>query len=123
MMKYNVDSFDKFIVIGNRVLIKPRQDSGKTESGLYLPPGVKESEPIQSGYVIKVGPGYAIGAEEEEDWKQSDSTKYIPLQTKPGDLAIYLQKQSYEIEFNNDKYVIVPQSSILMVIRDDELFD
>jgi chaperonin GroES len=47
----------KLIVVGDRVLIKPGKQNDKTASGLYLPPGVQEKEKIQSGYVIKVGPG------------------------------------------------------------------
>ena len=48
--------------------------------------------------------------------------KYVPLQPKEGDEAIYLQNSGYEIEFNNEKYVIIPHSAILMLIRDEELF-
>jgi chaperonin GroES len=33
-----------------------------------------------------------------------------------------LQKSGWEIEFNKEKYVIVPHSAILMLIRDEDLF-
>lgn len=124
-MKFEIDDFSNFIVIGDRVLIKPREENARTKSGLYLPPGVHENEKIHSGYVVKIGPGYPIPAvEEDEPWKEAKSNiKYIPLQTQEADLAIYLQKQGYEIEFNNNKYIIIPQSAILMVIRDDSLFE
>ena len=100
----------KFIVVGDRVLIKPKTPQQKTKSGLYLPPGVQEKEKIQSGYVLKVGPGYPIPAisEEDEPWKdKSDELKYVPLQPKEGDVAVYIQNSAYEIEFNNEKYIIV----------------
>jgi len=38
------------------------------------------------------------------------------------EIAVYLQKSGREIEFNNEKYVIVPYSAILILIRDEELF-
>ena len=117
---------EKFIVIGDRVLIKPKSPQEKTKSGLYLPPGVQENEKIHSGYVLKVGPGYPIPAinESEEPWKdRSEEVKYVPLQPKSGDLAVYLQKSGYEIEFNKERFVIVPHSSILLLIRDSSLFD
>ena len=38
----------KVIIVGDRVLIKPKKYSDKTKSGLYLPPGVQEKEKIQS---------------------------------------------------------------------------
>ena len=50
----------KLIVVGDRVLIRPAKQTDKTDSGLYLPPGVQEKERIQSGFVIKVGPGYPL---------------------------------------------------------------
>lgn len=57
----------KLIVIGDRLLIKPLRPNEKTESGLYLPPGVQEKEKVQQGYVIKTGPGYAIPVATEEE--------------------------------------------------------
>jgi chaperonin GroES len=116
---------DKFILIGDRILIKPKSPQDRTKTGLYLPPGVQENEKIYSGFVLKVGPGYPIPAinEIDEPWKnKSDEVKYVPLQPKEGDLAIYLQKSGWEIEFNKEKYVIIPHSAILMLIRDEDLF-
>jgi co-chaperonin GroES (HSP10) len=114
----------KFIVIGERVLIKPKSPMDKTKGGLLLPPGVQENESVQSGYVVKVGPGYPIPAiADDEPWKnKNNEVKYVPLQPKEGDLAVYLQNNAYEIVFNSEKYVIVSQSSILLLIRDEELF-
>jgi len=115
----------EFIVIGDRVLIKPRDTDNRTSSGLYLPPGVKEKEEINSGYILKTGPGYPIpSSQEEENWNPlHQPIKYIPLQAEIGDLAIYLKKYAYEIQFKNEKYFIVSQSSILLVIRDEGLFE
>jgi len=120
---------DKFIVVGDKVLIKPKEEQSQTESGLYLPPNIKEKEKIHSGYILKVGPGYPVPSfqeDEEEPWKQQsagNNAKYIPLQAEEGDLAIYLQKHAFEVEFSREKYVIVPHSSILMLVRDEELFE
>jgi len=117
--------FSKFIVIGDRVLIKPKSPQERTSSGLFLPSGVQEKEVIQYGYIMKTGPGYPIPviSEVEEPWKsKNDEVKYVPLQAKEGDMAIFLPKNSYEIEFNKEKYFIVPHSAILMIIRDEGLF-
>lgn len=118
-------NFDKFIMVGDRVLIKPKNPQGKTKTGLYLPPTVQENEKLQSGYIVKVGPGYPIPAmtEGDEPWKEkNDEVRYVPLQAKIGDLAVFLNKSGYEIEFNKEKYIILPHSAILMTIRDEELF-
>lgn len=121
-MNVNIKSLQKFIVVGDRVLVRPQEESNRTNSGLYLPAGVAEKERIQSGYVIKVGPGYATAAtNEDEMWKQTDEqVKYIPLQAKEGDLAIFLRKEAFEIEFEKEKFLIVPNSAILLLIRNDD---
>ncbi|MFO7526699.1 MAG: co-chaperone GroES family protein [Ignavibacteriaceae bacterium] len=121
-MDVNIKNIQKFIVVGDRVLVRPQAESSKTNSGLYLPAGVAEKERIQSGYIIKVGPGYATAAaNEDEIWKQSDErVKYIPLQAKAGDLAIFLRKEAFEIEFEKEKLLIVPNSAILLLIRNDD---
>jgi co-chaperonin GroES (HSP10) len=116
----------KFIVVGDRVLIKPKSPLEKTKTGLFLPPGIHEREKIQSGYVLKVGPGYPVPmiSEADEPWKnKSDNVKYVPLQPREGDLAVYLQNSAYEIEFNKERYVIVSHSAILLLIREEGLFE
>jgi co-chaperonin GroES (HSP10) len=114
----------KIIIVGDRVLIKPEDDLEKTNSGLYLPPGVKEREKVQGGYIIKIGPGYPIASpsDDDEPWKENKETKYIPLQAKEGDFAIFLRKESIDIELDKQKLVIVPQSAILLLMRDDDLY-
>ena len=114
----------KLIVVGDRVLIRPKKSPDKTASGLYLPPGVQEKEKVQSGYILKVGPGYPIPLpiEEDEPWKDADEKiKYIPLQAEVGDLAIFLQKGAVEVMYEGEKLFIVPQSSVLMLEREKDL--
>jgi chaperonin GroES len=124
-MKITFDNkLRKLIVVGDRVLIQPIKQTEKTESGLYLPPGVQEKEKIQSGYVIKVGPGYPLPlpADEDEMWKgKEDQVKYLPLQAQEGDLAIFLQRGAVEVIYEKEKYFIVPQASILMLEREEDL--
>ncbi|ASQ90898.1 chaperonin [Prosthecochloris sp. GSB1] len=114
---------DKFVVVGDRVLIRPKSSDERTKSGIYLPPGVQEKEKIQTGYVLKTGPGYPVGPPPEsgEPWMEESSLpQYIPLQAKVGDLAIFIQNSSYEIEYEGEKYVIVPNAAILLLIREDD---
>ena len=111
------------IIVGDRVLIKPSKAATKTSSGIYLPPGVQEKEKVQSGYVVKAGPGYALPSiAEDESWKpEEERVKYLPLQAQEGDLAIFLQKGAFEVVYNEEKYFIVPQASILMLEREEDL--
>ena len=121
MIQDYLNSVNKFIVVGDRVLIKPREMETRTKSGLVLPVTVKEKEEIQSGYVIKTGPGYPIPSNEfEEPWKEDvNETRYIGMQAREGDLAIFLKSRAHEIEFENEKYLIIPHGAILLLIRDE----
>ncbi|WP_018613670.1 co-chaperone GroES [Segetibacter koreensis] len=112
----------KLIVIGDKVLIRLSKTADRTQTGLFLPPGVQEKEKVQQGQVIKTGPGYAIPLPVEgESWKsEEEQVKYIPLQVREGDLAIFLLSGAIEIMYEGEKYYIVPQSAILMLERDDE---
>lgn len=113
----------KVIIIGDRVLVRPTRPNERTQTGLFLPPGVQEKEKVQQGYVIKAGPGYAIPVPaEDEPWKaQEEQVKYIPLQAREGDLAIFLLNGATEIVYEGEKYFIVPQHAILMLEREEDL--
>lgn len=119
------EKFKNLIIVGDRVLIKPKTASNKTKTGLLLPPGYSEKDEIQSGFVMKCGPGYPLPSNDpDESWKTAtDKIKYLPLQVKEGDLAVFLQKSAYEITYNNEKFYIVPQHAILLLERDDSLFE
>ncbi len=113
----------EMIVIGDRILLSMDEADDKTKSGLYLPPSVREKEKVAMGKIVKVGPGYPIpnpNYTEDEPWSSpKDPMRYIPLQAKEGDYAIFLREQAIEIEFEGTKYLIVPQSAVLMLVRDE----
>ena len=119
----NDNRLKKLIVIGDRLLIKLTSPEERTASGLYLPPGVQEREKVQQGYVIKTGPGYAIPMPvENESWKgEEEQVKYVPLQAREGDLAIFLVSGATEVMYEKEKYFIVPQGAVLMLEREEDL--
>lgn len=116
-------SIKKLIVVADRVLVRPLQPEQRTASGLYLPPGVHEKEKVQQGVVVKTGPGYALPqAMDDEPWKTEDEKiKYLPLQVQEGDVAIFLVSGAYEVNYNQEKFFIVPQSAILLLEREELL--
>jgi len=115
----------KLIVVGDRVLLSPDNSMDKTTSGLYLPPTVKEKEKVHGGYVVKTGPGYPLpNPAAEEHWSgRQKELQYVPLQAKEGDYALFLRESAVEIEFENNKYLIVPHSSILALVRTELVED
>ena len=113
---------EKIIVVGDKILIRPYEGNKKSQGGLYLPPSVVEKEKVHSGYVLKVGPGYPVGAPvDDESWKNTNVTQYIPLEAVEGDQALFLKKDAIEIELDDEKLIIVSQSAILLLVREKEL--
>ncbi len=111
------------LIVGDRMLLDVEDAEDKTKSGLYLPPSVREKEKVATGRVVKVGPGYPIpnpNYTEDEPWSSpKEPMRYIPLQAKEGDYAIFLREQGVEIEFEGKKYLIVPQSAVLALVREE----
>ena len=125
MAKAKISTKKQLIVVGDRVLVKPAEMKGKTHHGLYLPQGVEEKDKVQSGIVIKTGPGYPMpdpSAQSDEPWsKHTPDAKYLPLQVEEGDHIIYMRKSAVEVEYDKEKYFILPQSAILLIVREDIL--
>ena len=111
------------LVVGDRVLIRPDTGESKSPAGLYLPPSVIEKQEVRGGMVVEVGPGIPLGSPNsslDEPWKdKSSDIKYIPTQAEIGDYALFLGKASIEIKIEDKDYLIVSQSAILILIRDD----
>ena len=108
----------QLIVVGDRVLIEPEE--GKV--GLYLPASAVDRQSVQGGRVLATGPGTPIGAPtelDEEPWKiGSGEARYLPVQARVGDFAIFFRKAAVEISFEGKEYLVVPQAAILTLVRE-----
>ncbi|HWA16297.1 MAG TPA: co-chaperone GroES family protein [Gemmatimonadales bacterium] len=112
----------QLILVGDRVLITPEEGEERTRVGLYLPASAMDSQQVQSGLVIAVGPGDPAPdlSVDEEPWKTSEKQmKWRPMQARVGDHAIFFRKASVEITFEEKKYLVVPQAAILALVRED----
>lgn len=51
-MQLSIDQkdIDKFLMIGDKVLIKPKNPQSQTKTGLYLPPSVQQGEDTSGLY-------------------------------------------------------------------------
>jgi co-chaperonin GroES (HSP10) len=116
----------RLIVVGDRVLIQPEEGEDRTKVGLYLPQTAMDSQPVQGGKVVATGPGNAVSAPTEigdEPWKISRETgeaRYVPLQARIGDYAIFFRRAAVEITFEGERYLVVPQAAILTLVREEE---
>ncbi|MBI4520681.1 MAG: co-chaperone GroES [Gemmatimonadetes bacterium] len=112
----------RLIVVGDRVLISPEEGEERTRVGLYLPSTAVDSQAVQGGTVVATGPGTPISAPTElddEPWKiASGEPRYLPVQARAGDYAIFFRRAAVEITFEGTKYLVVPQAAILTLVRE-----
>ncbi len=120
------DSKKRLIVVGDRVLIQPEEGEDRTKVGLYLPATAVDNQAVQGGQVVATGPGNAVSAPTElddEPWKIGGGVgepRYVPLQARIGDYAIFFRRAAVEISFEGEQYLVVPQAAILTLVRDAE---
>jgi chaperonin GroES len=115
----------ELIVVGDRVLVKVVEGEERTNVGLYLPPTAVDSQAVQSGTIVATGPGLPLpspDASADEPWRTTGSreTRFVPMQAKIGDYALFFRKAAVEITFENERYLVVPQAAILALVRDED---
>lgn len=116
----------QLIVVGDRVLIAPEEGEDRSRVGLYLPASAVDAQAVQTGTVVATGPGTPISAPTEVDdepWKHLGGTggsepRYLPMQARVGDYAIFFRKAAVEITFESRKYLVVPQAALLSLVRE-----
>jgi co-chaperonin GroES (HSP10) len=118
-----MDSKKRLIVVGDRVLISPEEGEDRSHVGLYLPASAVDAQAVQGGKVMATGPGTPISAPadlSEEPWNiASGEARYLPVQARVGDYAIFFRRAAVEITFEGNKYLVVPQAAILTLVRED----
>ena len=59
----------------------------------------------------------------DEPWRQMSGsmreTRFVPMQARSGDYALFFRKAAVEITFENERYLVVPQSAILALVREE----
>ena len=113
----------QLLVVGDRVLITVEEGDDRTRVGLYLPPTAIDAQQVQTGLIVATGPGTPVadlGSLDEEPWKiDARESRNRGMQARVGDHAIFFRKAAVEISFEENKYLVVPQAAILVLIRDD----
>lgn len=111
----------QLIVVGDRLLIEPEEGEERSKVGLYLPASAVDNQAVQTGTVVATGPGTPISAPtdlDEEPWRISGGeARFLPVQARKGDFAIFFRRAAVEITFEDTKYLVVPQAAILVLLR------
>ena len=113
----------ELIVVGDRVLVKVEEGEERTNVGLYLPSTALDSQAVQGGTIMATGPGQPMpsfdSASSDEPWKEpARETRFVPMQARRGDYVLFFRKAAVEITFENERYLVVPQSAILALVRE-----
>ncbi len=114
----------RLFVVGDRVLVKLEDGEQRTKVGLYLPPTAIDNQAVQGGEIVSTGPGLALpdlAEQGEEPWRIGGThreARYVPMQARVGDYALFFRKAAVEITFENEQYLVVPQAAILALVRD-----
>lgn len=120
----------QLIVVGDRVLVKPEEGEERSKVGLYLPSTAVDTQAVQGGRIVATGPGLPMpdftAEHSEEPWRMGTGareTRFVPMQARTGDFALFFRKASVEITFEGEAYLVVPQAAILALVRDEPAFD
>lgn len=114
----------KLIVVGDRVLIRVEEGEERTNVGLYLPPTAIDSQAVQGGTIVATGPGAPLpdfNENSDEPWRtahREPAPRFVKMQAKAGDYALFFRKAAVEITFENERFLVVPQHALLALVRE-----
>src|SRR5919112_2706431 len=120
----------QLLVVGDRVLIQVEDGEERSKVGLYLPPTAVDNQAVQGGRIVATGPGQPMpdlsGDGSDEPWRVGErtrETRYVPMQARAGDYALFFRKAAVEITFEGERYLVVPQGALLALVREPDVLD
>jgi chaperonin GroES len=93
----------KFSPLGERVVVKPKDQEEQTTGGIYLPDTAKEKP--QEGEIVAVGKG-----------RVAENGTLVAMQLSVGDKVIYSKFAGLKHKAEDDEYLIMRESDILAKI-------
>ena len=90
--------------LGDKVLVKRKDEEEKTQSGIVLPDSAKE-KPLE-GEVIAVGPGKVL-----------DNGQRSPMGVAKGDAVLFAKYGGTDVKYKNDDYLIMEERDILAIVK------
>ena len=112
----------RLIVVGDRVLVQAEEGEERTNVGLYLPPSAVDSQAVQGGRIVATGPGLPmpdLAEPGDEPWRAAArERRFLPMQARVGDYALFFRKAAVEITFESERFLVVPQTAILALVRE-----
>jgi chaperonin GroES len=89
--------------LGDRVLIRPLEETEEMRGGLYIPDTAKE-KPLQ-GEVLAAGPG------------RIEKGQRVTMELHAGQKVLYSKYAGTEVRIANDEYLIIKESDVLAIVE------
>ncbi len=89
----------KLQAVGAKVIVRPIKEEEKTKSGIILPES--DNEKTNMGEIVALG-------------KLSDTYKDL----KEGDKVLFSEYGYDTVEFDGEKYFVMPDNKILAIVKD-----
>ena len=89
--------------LGDRLVVKPKEDEEVTPSGIVLPETAKEKP--QKGEVLAVGPG-----------ARDDDGKRIEMDVSVGNKVLFAKYGGTEIKIDTEQLLILRESDVLAIL-------
>jgi chaperonin GroES len=87
--------------LGDRIVVKPKDEEVTHPSGLVIPDTAKEKP--QLGEVLAVGPG---------EWREGER---VPVDVSVGDLVFYSKYGGTELKYEGEEYLILSSRDVLAI--------
>jgi chaperonin GroES len=90
--------------LGDRLVVRPIEQSDQTTSGLFLPETAKEKP--QQGKVVAAGPG-----------SRKENGERIPMDVKTDDTVLYARYGGTTIRLDGKEYLILKETDVLAIVE------
>lgn len=88
--------------LGDRIVVRPFEETEEMRGGLYIPDTAKE-KPLQ-GEVLAVGPG------------RYEKGERVPMELKVGQRVLYSKYAGTDVRMGDEEFLIIKESDVLAVI-------
>ncbi len=99
-MTTRIASAAQLAPMGDRIVVRPKQQEETTKSGIVLPETAKERP--QEGEVVAVGPGRYLKSGER-----------LKMELKVGDKIIYSKYAGTELQTDDEELLVLGSSDVL----------
>ncbi len=89
--------------LGDRVVVRPLEETEEMRGGLYIPDTAKE-KPLQ-GEILAVGPG------------RYEKGERVPMELTVGQKVLYSKYAGTEVRIGTDEVLIIKESDVLAIVE------